>query len=60
MLLKKVALLSFVCLALGGCTISRHIRDLEPPADEPSLEQLDRHLDYTDPDDGRPDFIIQR
>ncbi|KPK59010.1 MAG: hypothetical protein AMK73_08885 [Planctomycetes bacterium SM23_32] len=43
---------------LGGCSISRHIMDIQPPA-QPSLQDLERHLDYQDPDDGEPDYVIE-
>jgi hypothetical protein len=44
---------------LGACAISRHIVDIEPPP-QPRLQELERHLHYEDPDDGRPDYVIER
>ncbi len=40
-----------------GCTISREIVDVAPPA-QPRLENLEQNLTYTDPDEGRPDYIF--
>jgi hypothetical protein len=42
----------------AGCAISRHIQDVRPPA-QPALQQLEQHLDYVDPDAGKPDYVIQ-
>ena len=47
------------CLTVG-CRISKHIVDLTPPSDQPSLQELEQHLDYTDPDAGRPDYVRTR
>lgn len=55
---RLVVLLLTGIWALCGCAISRRIVDIEPP-DQPPLQNLERHLDYTDPDDGRPDYIVQ-
>ena len=41
----------------AGCRISRHIVDLEPTTG-PSLQELERNLDYQDPDQGRADYIF--
>lgn len=52
-------ILFVVALALlAGCTISRAIVDIKPPH-QPPLQQLDQNLAYTDPDEGRPDYIIK-
>ena len=57
------AALSLFLLALlwplAGCTISRRIVDIQPMP-QPRLENLERHLTYRDPDDGRQDYIILR
>jgi hypothetical protein len=53
-----VTALAAAVLAGAGCRISRNIRDLEPP-DQPPLQLLESHLDYVDPDDGRPDYIVR-
>jgi len=53
------ALIVVLALGVTGCRISRHIRDL-PPVTRPPLPELESHLTYTDPDDGRPDYIFQR
>jgi hypothetical protein len=50
--------IAVVLWALGGCRISRHIVELEPPP-QPPLQQLESHLDYGDPDEGKPDYIIR-
>lgn len=52
-----IALLAAVSVT-GGC-VSRQMVLLEPP-EQPALERLEEHLDYTDPDEGRPDYIITR
>jgi hypothetical protein len=54
---KALILLVLAAWCAGGCRISRHIVDVEPPA-QPSLRQLEQHLDYTDPDAGRDDYIF--
>jgi hypothetical protein len=52
------AILSLIALlSLGGCSISRHIVDVQPP-DQPPLQNLEGNLDYVDPDQGRPDYIF--
>ena len=45
-------------LALSGCWISRRIIDREPIR-QPPLESLEQHLDYVDPDERRPDYVIE-
>ena len=55
---RHVLMIVAALWALGGCGISRHIVDINPPP-QPHLQHLERHLDYTDPDDGRPDYIVQ-
>ena len=59
MQLTRWALILLGATLLCGCTISRRIVDLEPVR-QPPLTQLESHLDYQDPDDGRPDYIIER
>ena len=54
---KRIILLLALVPVLAGCTISRHIVDLEPTG-QPRLEELEQHLNYADPDEGRPDYII--
>lgn len=44
--------------ALVGCHISRRIVDIKPPP-QPRLQNLESHLDYVDPDEGRPDYVIK-
>jgi len=52
-------LLIAAVMALAGCHISRHIRDLEPVR-RPSLTDLERNLTYVDPDDGRSTYLPTR
>jgi len=49
-----------VVVLVGGCSTSDTIRRLPPPTGLPSLVDLEKHLDYRDPDDGRPDYIPRR
>jgi len=49
-----------VTLAVAGCAIPRHIVELVPPPQQPPLQELERHLDYQDPDAGRPDYVRAR
>ncbi len=44
----------------GGCTTSDAIVLLPPPEGLPDLANLENHLDYQDPDDGKPDYIPRR
>jgi hypothetical protein len=44
--------------SLCGCGPSRNIRDLQPPP-QPRLEELESHLDYVDPDEGRPSYVVR-
>lgn len=46
-----------LCLLLCGCSLSRHIVAITPPA-QPPLQELDKHLDYVDPDEGRPTYVV--
>jgi hypothetical protein len=55
-----VSTLAAVLLMVCGCGVSREIRNVRPPAGQPSLEELDRHLDYVDPDAGRPSYVIEQ
>jgi len=54
----RIVLLLAALAATAGCTISRHIVEREPVR-QPPLTDLEQHLDYADPDDGRPDFVIE-
>jgi hypothetical protein len=54
----KLLLLLATMSAVGGCAISRTIADVTPPT-QPDLTQLEQHLDYVDPDDGQPDYIVE-
>ncbi len=53
----KLLAFTLALLCISGCTISRRIRDVEPPR-QPPLQELEQHLDYTDPDAGEPDYIV--
>jgi len=44
----------------AGCSTSDTIVKLPPPSGLPSLTELEQHLDYRDPDDGKPDYIPRR
>lgn len=57
MALKRIVMLLVILPAMIGCTISRNIVDLQP-VQQPTLQELEQRLDYTDPDNGRPDYII--
>jgi len=58
-LLPACALAVAFCLcALSGCGPSGNIRDLTPPA-QPPLPDLEKHLNYVDPDAGRPDYVVR-
>ena len=48
---------ALAALALCGCSISRNIVDLTPPPNRPDLRRLEEHLDYADPDAGRPTYV---
>jgi hypothetical protein len=52
-----ILVLCLVFCAQTGCTISREIADVAPPA-QPRLESLEQNLTYRDPDDGRPDYVF--
>ena len=52
-----IVLLGGLVLVLGGCRLSRRIVKITPPP-QPPLQELDNHLDYVDPDDGRSTFVI--
>ena len=52
-------LVAGIILALGGCGVSRNIVEVPPPR-LPSLQELDRHLTYTDRYAGRSDYIVPR
>jgi len=52
---KQIALLCAV-LSFAGCKVSKRIVNLSPPREQPSLQQLESHLDYVDPDAGQPNY----
>jgi len=52
--------LLLLALLVTGCTTSDTIIKLPPPKGLPDLADLEKHLDYKDPDDGRPDYIPRR
>jgi hypothetical protein len=54
----RCAAVIVAALALSGCWISRRIIDREPIR-QPPLQDLEQHLDYVDPDDGKPDYVIE-
>ncbi len=54
---RALILLALMAWCAGGCRISRHIVEVEPPP-QPPLQQLEQHLDYVDPDAGRPDYVF--
>lgn len=58
--LARLLLALVLACAAAGCATSDTIVDLPPPADLPDLAQLENHLDYKDPDDGKPDYIPRR
>ena len=62
MTLRRWALIALLLMVLGvaGCSISRNIVDLTPPANQSPLQELERHLTYHDPDAGRPDYVRVR
>ena len=49
-------LLVLAAMVCGGCGVSKEITNLAPAQDQPSLQQLDSHLNYVDPDAGQPDY----
>ena len=51
---RLVLLCAFLFSA--GCSVSKDIVNLSPPTDQPSLQQLESHLDYVDPDAGQPNY----
>ena len=54
-----LALAAVLWLALAmGCSISRNIVEIDPPP-QPSLTELEDNLDYTDPDTGEEDYVIE-
>ena len=46
--------------ATAGCATSDTIVELPPPENLPDLTQLENHLDYKDPDDGKPSYVPRR
>ena len=56
----RLVIIVLLLLALTGCKVSREIIQLERPSDLTPLPQLERHMDYVDPDDGKPDYLIER
>ena len=57
--LRRVAIIVAVLAGCwtAGCPISRHIVDVTPPPNQPPLQELEQHLEYTDPDAGQPDYV---
>ncbi len=49
-------LLVLAVMACSGCGVSKEIMNLAPAKDQPSLQQLESHLNYVDPDAGQPDY----
>ena len=57
----SAGLLAIALLVVApGCSTSDTIVKLPPPSGLPSLTELEQHLDYRDPDDGKPDYIPRR
>jgi ABC-type oligopeptide transport system substrate-binding subunit len=52
------AALAVCAAALSGCGPSDNIRELQPPP-QPALSELESHLDYVDPDEGRPSYVVR-
>jgi len=50
------SLLVLAAMACSGCGVSKEITNLAPAKDQPSLQQLESHLNYVDPDAGQPDY----
>jgi len=59
MRLRVLVVICASLCALAGCSTSRKIVNL-PPLSQPPLQELDRHLTYTNPYDGRPDYVVHR
>ncbi|MBN2491096.1 MAG: hypothetical protein JXQ29_09620 [Planctomycetes bacterium] len=63
-ILRRGLLAGWLALALLGaapaCSTPDAIVKLPPPSGLPHLTELDHHLDYQDPDDGKPDYIPRR
>ena len=55
-----VVLMAAICIGPVGCTISKNIIDVRPPPNMPPLQELEQHLNYHDPDAGRPDYVRVR
>ena len=49
-------LLVLAVLMCGGCGVSKKITDVAPAQNQPSLQQLESHLNYVDPDAGQPNY----
>lgn len=49
-------LLMLATMACCGCSVSKDIVNLSAPTDQPSLQQLESHLNYVDPDAGQPNY----
>ena len=54
---RRIVVTLALLLALSGCSISRNIIDITPPP-QPPLQDLDKHLNYVDPDEGRPTYVV--
>jgi hypothetical protein len=53
---RRIVVTLAILFALGGCSISHNIIDIKPPP-QPPLQDLEKHLDYVDPDQGRPTYV---
>ena len=45
---------------LAGCAVSKNIVEVRPPASQTPLQDLERHINYNDPDAGQPDYVRSR
>ncbi len=53
---RVCSLLALAAMVCSGCGVSKEITNLAPATDQPSLEQLESHLNYVDPDAGQPNY----
>lgn len=62
-LTRLLLVAAFACVLTSvtvGCAASTTIVELPPPEGLPDLQKLEKHLDYKDPDDGRPNYVPKR